>query len=621
MAIGFRPLPLAAGGIAFDAASNSGYQTAAATYTWNHTCTGSNRWLAVGISMLSVAGSSVSSITYNGVALSLIDARASVSGAVRAELWGLANPASGTNTISVTLSAALDSIGNATSLVNVNQSLPTEAANDASATNVGAADATVDVTTVTDQDWVIDCVASSDTSITVSAGQTQRGNVTGTLGSGAMSTEGPKTPAGAVTMSWTNVGAAQTWTTVAVGVRINTAAGAAVPQGWFVQPAEVPRKAPPIDYPVLLSQQPVTQLTGVPWLAPPDVAPRKAFPVDAPVQFAQRSVTQLIGVPWQTPIDYAARKVAPLDSPTVVPSIAVTTGRTLGWFAPPDVVPPRRAPPQDIPSFTSNVGSLKAVWGWQPQSADQAPRRPSPIDWPSEIPRPFTQLIGVPWQTSALTSRAKAAPLDSPAPVPSPVVTGGTSIGWLTVPEALKSTSAPSSQPPAFVSISAFIPAPQGWLTPIVDRVAPRPAPIDYPVSLILLPPVIEEPQGGGGKRRNFPSYIPQAPWDAKKRPPLQPIWDRRRRAEQEEKALQERERAAGRFPAPMPPVGIFHTPQPVSYPQPTQFASRQVARIAQQSRDAQDIADMQDIVSMQGQDASDMQDVSDIMTLIEGIE
>lgn len=184
--------------------------------------------------MLSVGGSSVSNITYNGVNLSLIKAQASVSGAVRAELWGLAAPATGSNTIVVTLSAALDSIGGAISFTGDHQTSPTEGAASATATNVGAADATVDVTTVADNDVCVDVVATSDTAITVGAGQTSRNNVTGALGSGAMSSEGPKTPAGAVTMSWTNIDALKTWTTVAVGLR-PVAAGPGITLGGQTQ--------------------------------------------------------------------------------------------------------------------------------------------------------------------------------------------------------------------------------------------------------------------------------------------------------------------------------------------------------------------------------------------------
>lgn len=209
--------------IVFDAASNSGYQAAASSYSWNHTCSGSDRYLVVGISMLSLA-QTVSGITYNSVAMTFLGAKNSVSGACRVELWGLKAPSTGTNSIAVTLTGAIASAGNASSYTGVNQTSPIEGFNSAQATNVGAADATVNVTSVADNDWCVDVVATDDAAITVGAGQTQRGNVTGAGGSGAMSTEGPKTPAGSVTMSWTNVGALATWSIASVALRPTAAA-------------------------------------------------------------------------------------------------------------------------------------------------------------------------------------------------------------------------------------------------------------------------------------------------------------------------------------------------------------------------------------------------------------
>jgi len=215
----------AATGIAFDAASNSGYQTAQSSYTWNHTCTGANLDLLVGVGMLSVAGSNVQSVTYKGVDMAFVDAKASLTGAIRAEMWQLVGPPTGTNAVIVTLSAALDSGAGAVSLTGVNQALPSEANNEAQATNVGAADATVAVTTVADNDWTVDICATDDTAITIGGTNTSRANVTGTLGSAAMGTDGPKTPAGSVTMSWTNVGALQTWAIVSTAIRPTTASG------------------------------------------------------------------------------------------------------------------------------------------------------------------------------------------------------------------------------------------------------------------------------------------------------------------------------------------------------------------------------------------------------------
>lgn len=207
--------------IAFDAASNSTYQTAQSSYSWSHTCTGTNGYLFVSIAMLSVLGTNVSSITYNGVKLiQIIDSATQFTGAIRTEIWGLANPATGTNTIAITLTAGLDSVGMASSFTGVNQALSTEGEIASGATNgLSPADATLNVQTIGDNDWIIDSVATSDTSITVQAGETSRNNVSGTLGSGAMGTRGPITPPASQAMGWTNVGAAQSWAIAAVAIR------------------------------------------------------------------------------------------------------------------------------------------------------------------------------------------------------------------------------------------------------------------------------------------------------------------------------------------------------------------------------------------------------------------
>lgn len=203
-------------GIAFDAVSNSTYQAATSSYSWSHTCTGSNRYLSVDVSLLS-AGQTVTSITYNGVALSFIGAQTTVSSVGRIECWGLVAPSSGTNTITVTLSGAIASAGTAVSYTNVNQTTPTEAFNSAQATNIGAADATVTVTTITNNTWIHAAIATNDGSIT--ANQTSRNNVTGVGGSGADEDTGPISPAAATIMSYTGIGAAQTWAIAGYALR------------------------------------------------------------------------------------------------------------------------------------------------------------------------------------------------------------------------------------------------------------------------------------------------------------------------------------------------------------------------------------------------------------------
>jgi hypothetical protein len=166
--------------------------------------------------MLSLA-QTVSGITYNGVAMTFLGARNSVTGAARIETWGLIAPTSGTNTIAVTLTGAIASTGVAVSYTGVHQTSPTEAFNSNQATNVGAADATVTVTPVTDKTWVHAAVATDDTSIT--AGQTNRNSISGAGGSGANEDTGPVTPASATAMNYSNVGAAATWTIAGYALR------------------------------------------------------------------------------------------------------------------------------------------------------------------------------------------------------------------------------------------------------------------------------------------------------------------------------------------------------------------------------------------------------------------
>ena len=50
--------------IALDATSNSGYQNNVTSYSWSHTCNGSDLILVVGLSQS--GGNLASSVTYNG---------------------------------------------------------------------------------------------------------------------------------------------------------------------------------------------------------------------------------------------------------------------------------------------------------------------------------------------------------------------------------------------------------------------------------------------------------------------------------------------------------------------------------------------------------------------------
>jgi hypothetical protein len=61
-------------------------------------------------------------------------------------------------------------------------------------------------------------------------------------------------------------------------------------------------------------------------------------------------------------------------------------------------------------------------------------------------------------------------------------------------------------------------------------------------------------PPPGAGKRRNFPSYIPQPPYDVEPRGPIKPIWDRKPEAE----PPREGPPAAPRGAPALPPLAAF---------------------------------------------------------------
>lgn len=211
--------------IALDAQAGlieNGFQ-AGATESWSHTCTGSDRLLVVSVMLWQdVAGTgTISGITYNGVAMT--KAQGVTNGAMRAEIWYLANPASGANNVSATIVGATDDRKfRSVSYTGVDQASPLDASNSASA---GTGNPSVAVTTIADNCWVQDAVAKFGTGVaTVGGGQTAVMNdVTGnTLGAGSY--EGSKTPAGSVTMDWTQA-SANDWVSVAMSFKPSTSSG------------------------------------------------------------------------------------------------------------------------------------------------------------------------------------------------------------------------------------------------------------------------------------------------------------------------------------------------------------------------------------------------------------
>lgn len=218
-------------GIAFDATGNSGDVAAASSYSGSASWSGSNRILCVDVAMLG-PGVTVTAMTYGGAACTYVGSRASVTSFGSVEQWRICSsdssaPAAGSNTLAVTLSSSLEFTVAWTSYTSVHQTVPTEAFNSAQATNAGTAtDASVAVTSIADNCWIHAACVANDTSIT--AGNTTRNNVSGTLGSGANEDNGSaKTPAGAVTMSYSGMGITTTWVIAGYAIRPLAASGLA----------------------------------------------------------------------------------------------------------------------------------------------------------------------------------------------------------------------------------------------------------------------------------------------------------------------------------------------------------------------------------------------------------
>ena len=188
---------------------------------------GSNKVLYVCMMLWQdVAGTgSVSAITWNTTETFTKRAEKTVTGgAMRAEIWELINPTSATANIVATITGNTDArkMG-AILFTGADQTAPTEATQTSEG---GAGPITLDITTLTNGAYVVDCGSNFSTdALTIGAGQTViMDDQTGSTG-GVASYES-KATAGSVTMSWTKAGS-DDWAQVAVSVKPAAATGGA----------------------------------------------------------------------------------------------------------------------------------------------------------------------------------------------------------------------------------------------------------------------------------------------------------------------------------------------------------------------------------------------------------
>lgn len=181
--------------IAFDAAANGNFVNPGTNTTWSHTCTGSNGILIVGAEL--VANGNMT-CTYNGVSMTRLTQTWDATLGFAAALFYLLNPATGTNTVSLSSDTSALLKGGSASYNGVAQSGQPDASTAlAKQTDSGTNTTSVSVTTVADNCWVIGQFQSSSGYSSDGSGTKSRT----TLRTVLADANAAKHPAGSVTLN------------------------------------------------------------------------------------------------------------------------------------------------------------------------------------------------------------------------------------------------------------------------------------------------------------------------------------------------------------------------------------------------------------------------------------
>lgn len=140
--------------IAFDAKTQGSAGASPVTQTYAHTCTGSNLILYVHVFSVGIAGV-VTGVTYNAVSMTLVDEQVSGSGS-NATLFRLVNPASGSNNVVISYTAAAYGASVSTSYTGAKQSGGVFVKNK----NTGNPSVTVVLTPNSSNNWIVMAVGA-----------------------------------------------------------------------------------------------------------------------------------------------------------------------------------------------------------------------------------------------------------------------------------------------------------------------------------------------------------------------------------------------------------------------------------------------------------------------------
>jgi prepilin-type N-terminal cleavage/methylation domain-containing protein len=222
----FQMGEVSSGSLTVDAVS-SGTTSGGSSITISHTTgSGSDRLMLVGVSMNNDGYETVTGVTYNGTALTLVGSEATTDDA-RVEIWRLVAPSTGTHNVVITFSAALlqEAHAGVMTFAGVDQTTPLGTF--VSANHDASTPATVDIPSASGE-LVFGVVASEYEALTASSGQDERWNLSVSSTYGAGGTAAGAAPT--VTMSW-NLDAAQHWAMGGVSIKPSGSSGPIVCAG------------------------------------------------------------------------------------------------------------------------------------------------------------------------------------------------------------------------------------------------------------------------------------------------------------------------------------------------------------------------------------------------------
>lgn len=198
------PPTASGGGPAFDAASSNSRSGGSGSLTWTHTPVGTPTGVAVGVTNFN-PNCTISGVTYGGASMGAAAQSVTIGGGVSNDvrLYGLANPSSGAQTVSINFSSGTNCFvaGGSITVTGGNTTTVFRASNNATGNSGTAA---VSVTSASG-DLVVDIGATADNNINLTAVTgSQTARISNVAGGGNRMSMSTITASGASTaMGWT----------------------------------------------------------------------------------------------------------------------------------------------------------------------------------------------------------------------------------------------------------------------------------------------------------------------------------------------------------------------------------------------------------------------------------